>query len=428
VICQADARRIPLADGSVHMCVTSPPYWGLRDYGLATWEGGDGGCDHEPRRWDGPKQTQGAQSGHSSASDRLDRETCRCGAVRRDAGIGLEKTLEEYVANIVAVFREVWRVLRDDGTLWLNLGDCYASSVNGRKAADIVDDDRTFRDKPFNTAVDGFKPKDLVGQPWRVALALQADGWYLRSDIIWHKPNPMPESVTDRPTKSHEMLFLLSKRPRYFYDAEAIREPVGEGTAERYRYAYKAEGKRAHTHHGDDYQTAEPGGIDPARGRNRRDVWTIPTAPYKGAHFATFPPKLVEPCVLAGTSARGVCPECGAPWEREVERTELGERDDTGRTHSTAEHRRTSPGAPPERGWEASRATSGWRATCDHGGESVPAVVLDPFCGSGTVGEICREHGRRFVGLDLSWTYLHELAYDRAEVGQLALTPVGPAE
>jgi site-specific DNA-methyltransferase (cytosine-N4-specific) len=261
----------------------------------------------------------------------------------------LEKSPEEHVANLVTVFREVARVLRGDGTLWLNLGDCYASSVNGRKAGDIVEDDRTFRDKPFNTAVGGLKPKDLVGQPWRVAFALQADGWYLRSDIIWSKPNPMPESVTDRPTKSHEYLFLLSKQPKYYYDAEAIKEPNSspEQLEHNLRYAkpYAAYDERAvHTGQPGNVNNvgihARPGGA----GRSRRDVWTIPTQPYKGAHFATYPEKLVEPCILAGSK----------------------------------------PGD----------------------------VVLDPFCGSGTTGAVARRFGRRFFGLDLSMPYL-ALAQER---------------
>ena len=242
-------------DQSVHTCVTSPPYFGLRDYGV-------------------------------------------------NGQIGLEPTPDEFVAALVAVFREVRRVLRDDGTLWLNLGDSYASG--GRSTRD-TDDKLPNRGVGVRPA-DGAKPKDLLGIPWRVAFALQADGWYLRQDIIWHKPNPMPESVRDRCTKAHEYIFLLSKSPKYYYDAEAIKEPAVGGQTGR-AASFKREGsKRAQaipgqtvgTHRADREDVAYNGET-----RNRRSVWTVTTKPFKGAHFATFPPDLIEPCILAG------CPEGG---------------------------------------------------------------------------------------------------------------------
>ena len=226
-----DCRTIlPMLEAeSVQCCVTSPPYWGLRDYGV-------------------------------------------------DGQLGLEASPEEYVNNMVAVFREVRRVLRDDGTLWLNLGDSYARILSGF-----------------------LKPKDLVGIPWRVAFALQADGWYLRSDIIWAKPNPMPEGVTDRPTKAHEYLFLLAKNQRYYYAAEAIAEEPMMRPQRRLvpHKTYEAPGARPHWK-GTRYQRAEKG-IDGPALRNRRTVWTIPTQPYPEAHFAVFPPALIEPCILAGS-------------------------------------------------------------------------------------------------------------------------------
>lgn len=262
-------RDIP--DASVHTCVTSPPYFGLRDYGHAEQ-------------------------------------------------IGLEKTPDAFVAELVSVFREVKRVLRDDGTLWLNLGDSYARQAgndrsketdSGLKTGRTGKSEQLFRDGN-NVPPEGLKPKDLIGIPWRVAFALQADGWYLRSDIIWHKPNPMPESVTDRPTKSHEYLFLLTKSERYYYDAAAIAEPLADASVARGSVKL---GERK----GDNY---EPEPSDPnfrngahqwgremdfsAGGtRNKRSVWSIPSAPFKGAHFATFPPALIEPCILAG------CPRDG---------------------------------------------------------------------------------------------------------------------
>lgn len=256
-----------LGAGSVHCVVTSPPYWGLRDYGVS-------------------------------------------------GQLGLEPIPAAYVSRMVEVFQAVRRVLRDDGTLWLNLGDSYASQGGcgeQGQAGQMADrqacqpggprERRSSHSPPF-----GLKSKDLIGIPWRVALALQADGWYLRSDIIWAKPNPMPESITDRPTKSHEHLFLLTKSARYHYDAEAIKEPASNtsGWAKQ-----RQKGENTWDYGRDGYNENRIGGMSGKEtflvdeNRNRRDVWTIPTQPYKGAHFATFPQKLVEPCILAG------CPEGG---------------------------------------------------------------------------------------------------------------------
>jgi DNA modification methylase len=260
-ILQGDCREVlaTLPEQSVQTCVTSPPYWGLRDYGV------------------------GGQ-------------------------LGLERTPDEYVAKMVETFRAVRRVLRDDGTLWLNLGDSYAGGKTGRDDADRphsagqergqydVGADAVYRNKQ-RPVPPGLKPKDLVGIPWRVAFALQADGWYLRSDIIWHKPNPMPESVSDRPTKAHEYLFLLTKSERYYYDADAVSEPTT--CPERGREALNGEDAVARKLRGFGNHLGTYGT------RNRRTVWTVATRPYKGAHFATFPPKLIEPCILAGCPVGG---------------------------------------------------------------------------------------------------------------------------
>jgi DNA modification methylase len=218
-------------------------------------------------------------------------EDLRCYFVR--AEIGLEPTTDEYVAKLVAVFREVRRVLRDDGTLWLNIGDSYANG--GRKTRDADDklEQRGMETRPADPI--GIKPKDLIGIPWRLAFALQADGWYLRQDIIWHKPNPMPESVNDRCTKAHEYLFLLSKTKRYYYDAEAIKEDASQPIGQKKQVSQHKQsllGNNARGTLGTNY------GPDK---RNRRSVWTIATQPYSAAHFATFPPKLIEPCILAGS-------------------------------------------------------------------------------------------------------------------------------
>lgn len=232
----------------VHCCITSPPYFGLRDYGV-----------------------------HGQ--------------------IGLEQTPAEFVAKLVEVFREVRRVLRDDGTLWLNLGDSY-NGTNARSANVRDNGTLSFRGSHPGVNVAGLKPKDLIGIPWRVAFALQDDGWYLRQDIIWHKPNPMPESVRDRCTKAHEYLFLLSKSERYYFDADAIKEPAVYGGTQPSAKRGEFNGKTSAIAGREAFRAVVPT-------RNRRSVWTVATRPFKGAHFATFPPDLIEPCVLAG------CPEGG---------------------------------------------------------------------------------------------------------------------
>ena len=263
-------REMP--GGCVHTCITSPPYWNLRDYGTASWVGGDVECDH--RHQHGGEGVASVKQNSSVGTQTLQyREDCPlCGAKRTDKQLGLEPTPEKFISNMVKLFQEVKRVLRDDATCWINMGDSYLSQqgkgFNGQKRLD---------DESRNNPVarpSHIKPKDLAGVPWTLALALRDDGWFLRSDIIWHKPNPMPESVTDRPTKAHEYIFLLSKRGKYYYDADAIRE--GSIAAGETRGA-----------------------------RNKRDVWTVATFAYPEAHFATFPPKLIEPCILAG------CPEGG---------------------------------------------------------------------------------------------------------------------
>jgi len=361
VLLTGDCREMlrTLEAGSVRTCITSPPYFGLRDYGTASWEGGDETCDHMVGRFTttvSEKQASSQGSGTMQAKG-----TCpHCGAKRIDCQIGLEQTPDDYVNELVEVFREVWRVLSDDGTLWLNLGDSYAGGkgksgqANPEAQAERASNGESINQAHHQVAGQGktrptddramlreagLKPKDLIGIPWRVAFALQADGWYLRSDIIWHKPNPMPESVTDRPTKSHEYLFLLTKSPRYYYDHVAVREPSVTGSWDAMPPiggAKHVEGNENNTYSGN---TPASDGL-----RNKRDVWTIATKPFKGAHFAVMPEALVEPCVLAG-SAEG----------------------DT---------------------------------------------VLDPFTGSGTVGVVALKHRRNFVGTELNPEYV-EIAEQR---------------
>lgn len=306
-------RLADLPDASVQCCVTSPPYFGLRDYGTAAWSGGDSECDHKPTftpRSERPN-TNGSKVGaggtYNDAQDeaaRAYRDVCgKCGAVRMDRQIGLEATLSEYVESLVAVFRDVRRVLRDDGVLWLNLGDSYCSQ-GGEDRKGSSDNGVGRGERPQSRIRQGAKPKDLLMVPARVALALQDDGWYLRSDTIWHKPNPMPESVTDRPTSAHEHIFLLTKQPRYYYDADAIREanarewdPTNNGafTHQSGEYDGKILGRATMPHSG--LGNAHP---NPA-GRNCRNVWSIATMPYKEAHFATFPPEIPRRCIKAGS-------------------------------------------------------------------------------------------------------------------------------
>ena len=358
-----DAREVLAAmpAGCAQTVVTSPPYFALRDYGTGEWEGGDAACDH---RHETAHQQQGATSvraGRSNVEAQRNenfRDVCgKCGARRVDRQIGLESTPDEYVAALVEVFREVRRVLRDDGTIWLNLGDTYnaynGNRGGGRQLNGLADAQRNRVSGGSGLTVPTLKQKDLIGIPWMVAFALRADGWHLRADVIWAKPNPMPESVTDRPTKAHEYLFLLSKRPRYYYDAEAIRETaIHEG---RIVKAY-GDGAKNGTGATDTNDRRTAAGFTQhdteVNGRNRRSVWTVATRPYAGAHFATFPPKLIEPCVLAGSR----------------------------------------PGD----------------------------LVLDPFAGAGTTGLVAGEHGREFVGVELNPEYA-EMARARLAGAQLGM-------
>jgi DNA modification methylase len=434
---QGDSLEVlrSLPDASVHMACTSPPFFGLRDY-----------------------QAEGQ--------------------------IGLESSPDEWAARLVDVFREVRRVLRDDGTLWVECGDSYASSGKA------TPQDLTERHEEWmNGSVPrfelshrsptpvGLKQKDLIGQPWLLAFALRADGWYLRSCIIWSKPNAMPESVTDRPTTGHSYVFLFSKRPRYFYDAEALREaqnwqrPGAENNPQARqsmrRLAAQQQGAKpatfpevgrlkTHNTRGDGGSQAMV--LNPA-GKNARTVWTIPTEPnalaicrvcdayWQGGaprehcgepvvqHFAAFPRELVRRMILAGTSERGVCGECGAPWVREVESTP---REDV---RPSWREVRLADGFADGKGGAISRfgsglvtETLGWFPSCfpscpiwlrdPHEPnpraslEPVPATVLDPFSGSGTTLLVARSLGRHSVGIELNERYC---AMTRARLSQLSL-------
>lgn len=392
-------RLRALPDESVHCCVTSPPYWGLRDYRIepSVW-GGDPACAHE---WvteqveremrhglglkDSPTNTRGgAIKCVEVGKQRLQRGECiHCGAWL--GCFGLEPTPEMYIAHAVLIFSEVWRVLRKDGTCWINLGDSYHTGASGRgtqgASGQRFGRRHTQPNLKSGSVSDTLKPKDLVGLPWRVAFALQSDGWYLRQDIIWSKPNPMPESVRDRCTKAHEYLFLLSKSARYYYDAEAIKEPVTRNAHHRGNgvnpkaVAGWAQGSGDHSAIGHARRNERRGGklLERSRllnanlknglrprqnesfsaavnglveSRNKRSVWEIATEPFAEAHFATFPTELVRPCILAGSPPNG--------------------------------------------------------------------VVIDPFNGAGTTGLVALRHGRNYVGIDLNSDYI-EMSHRRIQ-------------
>lgn len=290
-------------------CVTSPPYYGLRDYGTAKWEGGDDSCEHSismPTKWNDPKRGTNVLRPETAHRGGSSTHCHKCGATRIDSQLGLEETPEEYIKAMVEVFRCVWDVLEDDGTLWLNIGDSYCNSNGFARASpeyqregrnNMPANDRKL-DKLHET---GLKTKDLIGIPWMLAFALRADGWYLRQDIIWHKPNPMPESVQDRCTKAHEYIFLMSKSQKYYYDIDAIKEDAV--TAGNVGGSFQ--GRQG----GADYH-AQGGGIGSEAkeylNKNKRSVWTIPVKPYAGAHFAVFPQDLIEPCIMAGAPVGGI--------------------------------------------------------------------------------------------------------------------------
>ena len=453
--CLDSLKELP--DESVQVCVTSPPYYNLRDYGTANWEGGDPDCDHLGP----PKPTQAgfneryfnreAKDSNKQAELRMPYVgTCgKCGAKRVDKQIGLEESLGEYIQSLVNVFREVNRVLRPDGTLWLNLGDSYAGSGKGRNANGVANVDPNSKQATSQGTIEGhltksntqLAPKNLMGVPWRVAFALQDDGWILRSEVIWHKPNPMPSPVKDRPTSSHEHIFLFAKSSKYYYDSDAIREPVKSDTPQAKRDIKRMqEGRKEfdgeRKKHQDSKQQNSFIAGNPAKGRNKRDVWSITTKPFKGAHFAVYPPDLIEPCILASTSEKGACVDCGTPWTRvtervRIKRNELDPSDPRYRpnTYDGAYEKINGRG---DAGY-TQITEKGWQPGCECRGKLVrkevsvngknkkqtvyeseipldehpikPCVVLDPFGGSGTTAAVANAFRRDAILCELNPEY-----------------------
>jgi hypothetical protein len=311
----------------------------------------------------------------------------------------------------------------------LNMGDSYCGCGTGHKETGkaVYEGGDYDGAASVRTKIAGMKSKDMIGIPWMVAFALRADGWYLRSDIIWSKPNPMPESVTDRPTKSHEYVFLLTKKARYYYDADAIREP---------HKTFEQESKRSNFNDPVYYDEKAPDQVGKSRigrsrnedfnsaGRNRRTVWEIATQPFPEAHFATFPEALVEPCIKAGTSERGCCAKCGAPWERLIEKD-----------NTLAESRRGTKGyesrgleagnrfASETPGYTTISKTLGWQPTCKCNSDIVPCVVLDPFMGSGTTLKVARDLKRDAIGIEISPEYV-KIARERLRLNEQLLCGV----
>jgi DNA modification methylase len=413
-------REMP--SGSVHCVVTSPPYWGLRDYDIPpnVW-GGDMHCKHqwasehierEMRRGVNLAQSAACTRGGAKkiakvGTQKIDRATCSvCGAWH--GCYGLEPTIEMYLEHTLEIFREIHRVLRDDGTLWLNIGDSYANGTNDPKSSrrDRAEVNVTGRRPPI-----GLKPKDLCGMPWRVAFALQADGWYLRRDIIWNKSNPMPESITDRPSTAHEYIFLLSKSIRYFYDAEAVREKgvwssKYSGTMSDTGVGWdKAGSVKSH----DARETRVRVLASGAASRNLRSVWKMSTQPFSEAHFATFPIALPLKCIKAGTSLKGVCPKCGAPHARILQKKFYGNRNPIPGSNGSLKVNQQKPEFKGDANFAKYEGpiTTGWKASCEcNAGDPIPATVLDPFSGAASTGVACVRLDRNYIGLELNPEYI----------------------
>ena len=456
-IYNGDCRSMyELANESVQMVCCSPPYWGLRKYSGEQdliW-GGDPNCGHQwesirPPRMVTPGDKPSAKS--LIAIHRTNNEnrpgtisnTCSlCGAWKGQ--LGLEPTPELYLDHLVEICREIRRVLRRDGVFFLNIGDSYAGGKgqSGSRGAEYQSI-RHDKGESLNTAYQtlggakqtkstdnakilrkyGIKPKDLCLIPFRLAIRLQEDGWYVRSVIIWSKPNPMPESVKDRPTESHEYILMLTKSARYYWDQETVREPQGNNTHSR-GYGDGGKKQRERTKEGTfvGFKESTPLTYLPS-GRNLRSVWIFPTRGFSGAHFAVFPEKLPEICIKAGTPEVGCCSKCGKPWVRiiKLNRPEGAGKPDDELKGRDAEYRKLAVelGRSPNKGsgfdrslstimreaLNTTRETLGWQPQCKCNADRVPSIVLDPFAGSGTTLLVASKLGRKSVGYELSEEY-----------------------
>lgn len=464
-ILQGNALEVlkKLPSESVHCVITSIPYWAMRVYDIA------------PQWWELSKEHENHyHDEEAEKADKIKGAFCSCGAWF--GCLGLEPDLDLFTDHIVLIFREVKRVLRHDGTLWLNIGDCYGQRGVRATKQRLLDDRRRAQEKGYGsgafaatskgqdraaaTAGGEIKAKDLCGQPWRVAFALRADGWYLRSDIIWMKKNSLPESVKDRPSKQHEYIFLLSKSKKYYYDRFAVQEPISADTGARYLRAVSGSHKYTQGAPGQGIQRGLDGarpnrtrdaaaaGLVPSK-RNKRTVWDIPTNSFKGAHFATFPLALPATCLLAGTGEKGCCVTCESPFER-VSRPSKAYAAYLGKGyHDHSEDLTQGYSQTPIRSISSEYETIGWRPTCKHYqdyydcmplpkdakkrarqiatgaranrlkrapllGEypTKPSVVCDPFMGSGTTALAALINGRDSLGIELSEKYI-EMAHKR---------------
>jgi DNA modification methylase len=454
LLAQADARQIPLADASVHLVVSSPPYFGLRQYETGTWQGGDPACLHTRRPVNASKDPTSTLASRATNQNH-EREPApspcpSCGAVRVDASLGneclhdcLAWARQEppcgqcYVCALRGVMQEVWRVLRSDGTAWIVIGDSYHAHGRHGHGASMGIKQRTnrasaLRHDTMRPQAPGLPPKSLIGIPHRLALALQSDGWVWRSDIIWHKLNGMPESVQDRPTSSHEHVLLFSKQPQYFWDQEAMKETATMKPQRR----LTLQQTRQNGHAVDAWKEprllrAVPAQDSPDGMRTCRDVWSLSSEPYAGAHYAAFPLEIPRRAIVAATSQYGCCTICHAPWRRVVERETAAEPPSyngssflRGKTH--AAHAARAAVGSQER--TVAIRTIGWEPTCPHrDAPVVPAVVLDPFTGSSATLQTARELGRHAIGLDLSWNYLHRESRTRLGLAALAAWQHGEA-
>jgi DNA modification methylase len=401
IVLEADAQAIPLASDSVDCIVTSPPYYGLRNY-----------SGEQVRRW--PDIEWRPIAGLEPLT-----------TARMDCAFGAEERIWWYVAHTVAVCRSLRRVLKPSGTLWWNIGDCYNGS--GGAGGDygpggIREGQPRYKGRRGEL---GLKNKDMMGVPWRVAFALQADGWWLRMGVVWNKTSAMPEPGFDRPVVTHEFIFMLTKKPRYYYDWFGVLQkakPETWGAPARGEY-------RGQSADGIEESKAQNASDTKRRildapkrpGSNLRSVWTFPTASYSGEHFAVFPDDLPDLCIRASTSRRGNCPVCGKPWVRIISRVKANRDIEAERQRDGERTGRTDGKVMGPSGIVDRVDSVGWKAQCDHGDAPVPPIVLDPFFGSGTTGRVAKSLSCRFVGLDVSRDYIETQAKPRA----LGTTPIG---